>query len=291
MFGEDATFAGYLTGGIIDTDSLTVGYNSLSNWSGASATINLKNIIRVTEGVYIEGNPFVIEAGNDGVRMFGPPVLTFSPKVRFYDSVNVYGEMDVDGDVLVDGNIRVGTNLVESTYLNSPAGTRLRIGAGGIEEHVTIGTSGDLTVNNGYIYNQATYDLTTGNSANIYMGSNHRFARSTSARKYKKDIEPIQEKYAYNFFDNVHPVFYRPKGTTDENKNHSYYGYIADDVMPIEPRLVQYGKNGEPESFNYDRVPALLHVVLKNEIQRIDALETENQLLKNEIKIIKEMIS
>lgn len=147
---------------------------------------------------------------------------------------------------------------------------------------------------NARIASNVIYRRTYSSGANVHITGEDTLGRSTSARKYKRDIEPITKEYAYNFFDNAVPIYYRPFNTDDENMDHSHYGYIADDIVPIEPRLVQF-RNGEPESFNYDRVPTLLHVVLKNEVKRIDEhedriniLELENQYLKQKIKQLEE---
>lgn len=126
------------------------------------------------------------------------------------------------------------------------------------------------------------YNKTFSGGANMHINSSGDIGRSTSARKYKRDIEPITDDYAYNFFNNTHPVFYRPKGTADDNMSYSHYGYIADDVAQVEPRLVQFGKDNQPESFNYDRVPTLLHVVMKNEINRIDKHDDEINILREQ---------
>lgn len=161
------------------------------------------------------------------------------------------------------------------------------------------------------IASNVIYRRTYSSGANVHITGEDTLGRSTSARKYKRDIEPITQEHAYNFFENVTPIYYRPFNTHDENMDHSHYGYIADDVAPIEPRLVQF-RDGEPESFSYDRVPALFHVVLKNEVTRIDTheemintiekvkdkhedriniLELENQYLKQKIKSLEEKVA
>src|SRR5690606_24815754 len=99
---------------------------------------------------------------------------------------------------------------------------------------------GDVTENNyRTIRLLGLEDFTVSSSANVHVTSSYNIARATSARKYKKDIEPIKLEYARRFFDNAVPVWYRSKGTVDP-KGYSYYGYIADDVAKFEPRLVQF---------------------------------------------------
>ena len=121
---------------------------------------------------------------------------------------------------------------------------------------------------------------TTTNPANcLITADDGRFYRSTSAAKYKTQIEPIDEGRAEAFFTGCSPTWYRSL-CEDDRKDWSWYGYIADEVATVEPRLVQLGADGEPEGFNYDHVAPLLHVVMRGHRRRIEALEREIAELK-----------
>lgn len=150
---------------------------------------------------------------------------------------------------------------------------------------------------------QGLEHYTTSASANMYISSSYNVVRSTSARKYKKDIEPIEESYAFNFFEKAQPVWFRSKAIADP-EHYGYYGYIADDVAEFEPRLVtfrEFDSEGnrldtpEPEGFNYDRVPALLHVVMKKKFEDYDndilALRQENRQLKERVEVLENRIA
>ncbi|WP_279401625.1 tail fiber domain-containing protein [Piscibacillus salipiscarius] len=149
---------------------------------------------------------------------------------------------------------------------------------------------------------------TTSSSPNAYISGAYHLIRSTSARKYKKNIEPLKEEYAFNFFEKAQPVWYQSKANADPDQ-YGYYGYIADDLAPIEPRLVKfkdYDENGnpyfepngevyewaEPEGIHYDRISALHHVVMKVKFDeydsRLEELEFENQTLKERVKLLEE---
>ncbi|TCT23397.1 phage minor structural protein [Melghiribacillus thermohalophilus] len=128
---------------------------------------------------------------------------------------------------------------------------------------------------------------TTSSSPNLYISGAWNVSRSTSARKWKRDIEPLDEYYAEQFFEQAQPVWYRSKCPADPS-HYGYYGYIADDLADIEPRLVKfrdYDEKGvpysikEPEGVHYDRIPALLHVVMKKDRKRIEQLERKNREL------------
>lgn len=106
------------------------------------------------------------------------------------------------------------------------------------------------------------------------------FYRSTSAAKYKTAIEPIAERYAENFFNNCQPSWYRSL-CPDDRKDWSWYGYIADEVAKVEPRLVDFNKDGEPEGFAYDHVAPLLHVVIRNNRKKIEKIEERLAAIEN----------
>jgi hypothetical protein len=88
------------------------------------------------------------------------------------------------------------------------------------------------------------YDTTT---KEIYVGS--------SSRRYKKDIEDVQAADAARVWD-LRPVSYRALEANAEE--HKSYGFIAEEVAEIDPRLVFWGqdKDGQPrvEGVNYDQV-------------------------------------
>jgi len=111
--------------------------------------------------------------------------------------------------------------------------------------------------------------------------------RSTSATKYKIDIEPLEEVRAEAFFENCQPSWYRSLCEGDR-EDWSWYGYIADDVAKVEPRLVDFNADGEPEGFAYDHVAPLLHVVIRNNRKMIKGLEERLQNIEKILPINKE---
>ena len=132
-------------------------------------------------------------------------------------------------------------------------------------------------------------------AANVGIASGGNFFRSTSSGKYKTDVETIQDSYADALLE-CRPVWFRSLCEMD-NPEHSYWGFIAEEVAVIDPRLVHWktvevtrDENGkavetpcdpEPEGVAYDRfVPHLINLVkrqkeqLENQAASIAALET-----------------
>jgi hypothetical protein len=147
---------------------------------------------------------------------------------------------------------------------------------------------------NGVIRTGSLYNRTTAAAANVYVDSGTDLYRSTSSIKYKTDVETLQDDYADAIL-NVRPVWYRSTCEGDCSE-HSWWGFIAEEVAEIDPRLVHwktkeitYDENGsivpvscdpEPEGVAYERfVPHLLNLI-KRQGETIAELQAEVAALK-----------
>ena len=135
---------------------------------------------------------------------------------------------------------------------------------------------------------QGIYDNTSAVSGNVTVNSSGRLQRATSSSKYKTNIETLEDSYA-DAVSGCRPVWYRSTCEGD-NPNHGWWGFIAEEVAEIDPRLVHwktvevtYDEKGsavetpcdpEPEGVAYDRfVPHLLNLI-KRQKEQIEAMET-----------------
>jgi hypothetical protein len=161
-------------------------------------------------------------------------------------------------------------------------------GASSPTERMRISSAGDFICPN-------IYNGTVANAANVYVGANGQLYRSTSSIKYKTDVETLQDSYADAILG-CRPVWYRSTSSGD-NPNHGFWGFIAEEVAAIDPRLVQwktaqisYDEKGsavetqldtpEPDGVQYDRfVPHLLNLI-KRQQQAIETLEATNASLE-----------
>ena len=141
----------------------------------------------------------------------------------------------------------------------------------------------------GLISAPGIYSFTTASSANVIVESAGQLSRATSSAKYKRNVETLEDSYA-DVILNCRPVWYQSKSELD-NPSHGFWGFIAEEVAEIDPRLVQwktneitYDKDGlvvatpcepEAESVAYDRfVPHLLNLI-KRQQKAIETLETK----------------
>ena len=108
----------------------------------------------------------------------------------------------------------------------------------------------------GKIRSAYTYSGTTTGGGPIYVESDGDFLRYTSSRKYKTDIETLEDARADNIL-NCRPVWYKSLSENDiktpgaDKSDWGWYGFIAEEVAEIEPRLVNWAtKDAKPEGVN-----------------------------------------
>mgnify|MGYP001265290466 CR=1 FL=1 len=198
--------------------------------------------------------------------------------------INRLGNTNI-GSVLENADTRLyvqgaGTGSASSTIVGrNSAGTILHI------------LRDDGAFNTG-IAAVSPYNLTTVSGANMFQNSDGFVYRSTSSRKFKTNIETLEDSYADAIL-NIEPVWYRSTAPGDtKHSDWSHYGFIAEDVAAVDPRLV-FWKTHEAEStedgtineveldepiaegVQYDRfVPHLLNLI-KRQHQAIETLETK----------------
>jgi len=170
-----------------------------------------------------------------------------------------------------------------------------------IEFHTVASSSTSATErmrisNNGFVDIPGVYDFTTASAANVNVDSTGGIRRSTSSSKYKTNIETLSDSFSDALLA-CRPVWYRSTCEGD-NPDHSWWGFIAEEVAEIDPRLVHwkttevtYNENGsvvkspcdpEPEGVAYDRfVPHLLNLI-KRQQSAIETLETKVETLETQ---------
>lgn len=115
-----------------------------------------------------------------------------------------------------------------------------------------------------------TYNSTTAAAPNLTIASNGLISRSTSSKRFKKDILDVDIETSKSIISQARPIKY--KSTSDvDNPNYSYYGLIAEEVSKIDKRLVFWGKSESgveiEDGVSYERfIPHLINVV--NDLQR-----------------------
>ena len=199
--------------------------------------------------------------------------------------------------------------LIQNSTTGLNAGNGLYIGIGGDEtsyfwayhnENMTFATNNTARMTifaAGKLRVPGVYAGTTTGGSAVYVESDGDMLRYTSSLKYKTDVETIEDAKADAIL-NCRPVWYRSKCANDiktegsEKSDWGWYGFIAEEVAEIEPRLVNWAtkdavrqEDGELESVErdpadyeaegvrYDNFVPLLVNLAKRQKAQIDALE------------------
>lgn len=170
------------------------------------------------------------------------------------------------------GNIamgfRAGYNL-SSGNSNICIGNDLR-GVAGESNTIRIGSNlpadtGASACYIGGIFNQA---IDPGTAVQVAVDSGGKLGVITSARRFKRDIEAIDD--ASEAILALKPVTFHYKS---DAKNTPCFGLIAEEVADVNPDLVVSDKDGKPYTVRYEQVNAMLLNEFLKEHRKVEKLE------------------
>lgn len=129
-----------------------------------------------------------------------------------------------------------------------------------------------------------------------YNGFTGEIFTSSSSRRYKTDIADVQASESARVWD-LRPVSYH--AIDAEEGTDKIYGFIAEEVEQVDPRLCFYSKVEEGqlrvEGVHYiEVIPLLLQEMktLRSHMQEVDALRVQDiDALKGRIKVLEEQIA
>jgi hypothetical protein len=103
--------------------------------------------------------------------------------------------------------------------------------------------------------------------------------RVSSSKRYKKNIRGLE--YHLDKILDLKPVSFEWKTTSEQD-----IGLIAEDVHELIPELVGYDKEGRPDAVRYELVSLYLLEVMKDQVEAIKELRTENQELRQRVEAL-----
>jgi hypothetical protein len=124
-------------------------------------------------------------------------------------------------------------------------------------------------------------NIAAGSATQLGLNASKEIVTIVSSKRYKLNIEDLDEYIVSNSLLNLRPVWYRSNPeTTVDRPDWSHIGLIAEEVAEIEPRLVNYnievGSNGEeiliPDSVQYDRIGVILLSHIQSQTRVIEEL-------------------
>jgi hypothetical protein len=163
---------------------------------------------------------------------------------------------------VVQGNSNIWTgNFIGTNTTNSSFGLQVLAGSSGNDTSFRCVNGAQTTEyfkirGDGYIFSTPTYNNTFASSANVYVNTDGSFGRATSSIRFKTDIEDLKIDTT-SILSQMRPIWYRSLSENDK-KDWSWYGFIAEELAEIEPRLVHWAYPSEDYIFNKETNKTIL---------------------------------
>lgn len=143
------------------------------------------------------------------------------------------------------------------------------------------GPKNRIVIDAEYVHIRSVYDMTTSSSPNVFVASDGALVRSTSASKYKVNIERTRSTDLAERLLTVPNAHWLDKAAMERYANgeqqelpQTNFGLIAEDLEAAGLEdLVVRGPDGELEGIQYDRIAAALLPLLAQMKTEIDELK------------------
>lgn len=266
--------AGTLTGITVQTGSS----GTRSKLSGSNIEFFSSLYASGTSRVgYIQGD----DGGSAGVYIISDQgaIALDAVDITLSGDTTVTGELSVGGSFnpssISTGSILVGTSEVNPSniYAQSIVGD----GVGGGSANFT----GSVTGQSGVISNSVLTrtELAGGGTTGASVTNGGNFVRTTSSRRYKTDIQPLQVELSDLY--SVEPKTFKRIDEVEEDPETAriYPGFIAEELAGTSlDSFVFYSKdeqgNPRPEGIHYPELTAALLLAIKDLNTRLQALES-----------------
>ena len=181
-------------------------------------------------------------------------------------------------DALVDNTTGSNNTAIGSETLNSSTGfNNVAVGAGAgsditnANNVIRIGAFlPGLNQDNSCFISNIFGAQIGGNAVPVSIDSNGKLGTTTSSRRFKKEIKPMDTTSEAILL--LRPVSFHYKS---DKTNTRQFGLIAEEVAEVNPDLVVRDKNGELLTVRYDAVNAMLLNEFLKEHRKVKAQQTK----------------
>jgi hypothetical protein len=116
----------------------------------------------------------------------------------------------------------------------------------------------------------------------VVVNADGQLGIESSSRRYKDDIQDMGD--SSKGLLQLRPVTFHYKKPDTDGSNPLEYGLIAEEVAGVYPELVVRGQDGQIESVQYAKLPAMLLNELQKQYQQIQEQHREAEQQKETIK-------
>jgi len=174
-----------------------------------------------------------------------------------YNTANGYNALRLnisgsDNTAVGGGALFSNSSGGQNTALGENAGISQTTGSGNV--YIGAGIVGVAGESNA-CYIASIFNQTSPSGAQVLINANNKLGTSTSSKRFKNDIQPMNNASQALF--SLKPITFRYKEEIDPT-GISQFGLVAEDVEQVNPDLVVRDKEGKPYSVRYDQVNAML---------------------------------
>ena len=200
------------------------------------------------------------------------------------------GTSALQGNTEGDQNTGVG-NLALSANTTGNLNTVLGANAGSnitsADNVICIGANldGDNVSNTCYIGN--IFGVTSVNGIGVLVNSNGKLGTTTSSRRFKEEIKPMDQVSEALFA--LKPVSFRYNKDIDPAGT-SQLGLVAEEVEKVNPDLIIRDGEGKPYTVRYEQINAMLLNEFLKEHKKVEKLEATVADLAAELRQVKTQV-
>jgi hypothetical protein len=122
----------------------------------------------------------------------------------------------------------------------------------------------------------------------VFVDANGQLGTIPSSRRLKDDIQDMGD--ASSDLMKLRPVTFRYKLAQEDGSHPLQYGLVAEEVAEVNPGLVQFDKDGQPQTVLYHVLPSLLLNEAQKQHQHMDVQEKVIQSQQEQIQSQQEHI-
>lgn len=268
--------------GSTDSDGIKIGLNSNERLQLYNQEQDLDYTIILNDG----GSTYNALYQDASLRRSG--FNTGSPA----DMVHIVSPTTSGGITLADSS--TGSTVTDGSYIQLVSGEFQFANQEQDKEYTVYVNDGGVTklgikvetASNAAFFAPGVYNNTSGAAANVYVASNGNVVRSTSSKRYKKDIEDLTDKETRLFFRNARPVKFK---TIKDGIEH--IGLIAEEVAEIDTRLVSFDDMGIPDGVSYGHINAYTIKAIQLLYKRVRFLEKKLKEKHDQTEIVEENVN
>ena len=136
---------------------------------------------------------------------------------------------------------------------------------------------------NNSCYIASIFGQTSSGGTPVYINSAGKLGTTTSSRRFKEDIKPMNDASEALFA--LKPVTFRYKKEID-SQGIPQFGLIAEDVAEVNPQLVVRDKEGKVNTVRYEQINAMLLNEFLKEHKKVEEQQVTISDLKKDLGVL-----